>query len=117
MPKPTLKAETSAFIFFKPSGLPSGTRLIHKARYGNVDIQFDGKAGQIFKLTAKYGPLLEPGMALQTANKSAVVRIEVPVIDLTAPFSESEPAVREGIWASKLLLLWFRGLSKRIRAA
>ena len=110
MPKPTVKAETSAFVFFRPSALPKGVKLIHKARYGNVDIQFDGRAAQIDAITAKYGPRLEPGMSITQAGKSAVVRIEVPTIDLTAPFADSEATAREGIWAARLLLLWYRGL-------
>jgi len=112
MPKPTVKAETSAFVFFRPSLLPKGVKLIHKARYGNVDIQFDGRAAQIDEITAKYGPRLEPGMSIIQAGKSAVVRIEVPTIDLTAPFADSEAAAREGIWAARLLLLWYRSLQQ-----
>lgn len=114
MLKPTVKPETSGFIHFRPSVFPKGIKLTHKAMYGNVDIQFDGKAGEIEQLTAQYGQLLEPGMTIQRASKSAVIRIEVPIIDLTAPFPESEPAVREGIWAAKLLLLWYKALPKKI---
>lgn len=45
-------------------------------------------------------------MTVEVAGKSAVIRITVPPIDLRAPFIESEPAVKEGIWAAKLLNVW-----------
>jgi hypothetical protein len=117
MPKPAIKPATSAFVFFRPAGFPRGIKLIHKVPYAHVDIQFDGMASQITRLTRRYGPHLQHGMALEKASKSAVVRIQVPSIDMTAPFQESEPAVREGIWAAKLLFVWFRGLPSTLRAA
>lgn len=47
-------------------------------------------------------------MTLEAANKSAVVRPVVPRIDIRALLQDSEPAVKEGIWAASLLHLWVR---------
>lgn len=106
MARPDAKPATSAFIFFRPSGLPKSAQLVHKLPYGNVDIQLAGMAGELQKLGQQYGPLFEPGMTLEAANKSAAIRITVPPVEMRAPFAESESAVREGIWAAKLLNVW-----------
>lgn len=108
MPRPGEKPATSSFIQFRPLGLPKGVALLHKVPYGNVDIQFSGKAKEIADLEQRYATLLEPGMAIEPAAKSAVIRLSVPQIDMSAPFAISEPAVREGIWAAKLLLTWYK---------
>lgn len=106
MAKPDVKPATSSFIFFRPANFTKHAILVHKVPYGNVDIQLAGKAGELAKLNLKFGPLLEPGMTLEAANKSAVIRIAIPPIQMRAPFSDSESAVREGIWAAKLLNVW-----------
>jgi hypothetical protein len=108
MPRPGIKPATSAFIYFRPIALPKDVRLVHKMPYGNVDLQFAGMAKEIKALQNRYAPLLEPGMEIVPASKSAAVRIAVPEIDLASPFPASEQAVREGIWAARLLLLWFK---------
>lgn len=108
MPRPEVKPATSTFIYFRPASLPSGATLVHKLPYGNVDIQLAGKAATIDDVNTKYGPLLEPGMSVEAAGKSAVIRLTVPPIDMRAPFLDSEGAVREGIWAAKLLNVWFK---------
>lgn len=108
MPRPDPKPEASGFISFRPTALPKGVKLIHKVPYGNVDIQFDGKAKEIDSLKKLYGAFLEPGMTIKEAAKSAVVRVEVPRIDMSAPFLDSENVVREAIWAAKLLLVWYK---------
>ena len=106
MPKPETKPELSGFIAFQPAVLPKGVKLIHKVRYGNVDIQFAGKAEEVDALKTLYGTLPER-MHIEAAGKSAVVRLDVPCIDMSAPFLDSETAVREAIWAAKLLLVWY----------
>jgi hypothetical protein len=108
MPRPGAKPATSTFIYFHPHNLPRGVKLIHKALHGNVDLQFAGMANNLDVFQAQYGNLIEPGMVIESASKSGVIRINVPEIDPTAPFPDSEPAVREALWAAKLLLLWYR---------
>jgi hypothetical protein len=108
MPRPEVKPANSAFIYFRPAGLPRGVTLVHKLTYGYVDLQLAGKAATIDDVKAKYDPLLEPGMSVEAAGKSAVIRLTVPPIDMRAPFLDSEGAVREGIWAAKLINVWFK---------
>ncbi len=117
MKKPGVKPATSSFIHFYPSGLPRGATLIHKVPYGTVDIQFAGKARQVEELADRYGKHLQPGMRICPAGKSAVIRLEVPEVDMGAPFDEIEGAVREGIWAARHLLLWFQNVSQEVEAS
>jgi hypothetical protein len=107
MSEPGDKPELSGFISFQPKAFPKGVKLIHKVRYGNVDIQFAGKAEDVDALKILYGALPVQKMNIKPAGKSAVVRLEVPRIDMSAPFLDSESAVREAIWAAKLLLVWY----------
>jgi hypothetical protein len=106
MDPPATKPATSTFIYFHPAGLRKGVKLIHKLTYGNVDIQLANKAAILQAVNDKHGSFLESGMSIQVAGKSAVVRLKVPPINIQAPWADSEPAVREGIWAAKLLNLW-----------
>lgn len=86
MVKPEAKPAASRFIYFRPAGLPKGVQLIHKASYGHVDLQVAGMARALKSLGEKYGGFLEPGMALEVANKSAVFRLRIPRINIRAPF-------------------------------
>ncbi len=108
MARPDIKPAASTFIYFRPAVLSKGTWLVHKLPYGNVDLQLRGKAVSIEQLRQAYGSLLEPGMTLERAGKSAVIRLSVPPIDMRAPFPDSEPAVREALWAAKLLHVWYK---------
>lgn len=113
MPKPGVKPVNSTFIYFHPTGFPSGVMLVHKVGYGHVDIQLAGKAATIEEVNRKYGPFLQPGMTVQAAGKSAAIRLKIAPIDIHAPLPKSGGAVREGIWAAKLLNVWFKRIGPR----
>ncbi len=106
MKRPDAKPATSTFIYFHPAGLPKGIHLVHKFSFGIVDLQFAGMAAELKSLREKYGPLLEPAMRFDVAGKSAAVRLTVPPIDVRAPFTESEDAVKEGLEAAQRLSAW-----------
>jgi hypothetical protein len=109
MPKPSKKPASSCFVYFRPTGLQMGVSLIHKVVYGNVDLQFSGRASDIEALERGFATPPERDMSLETAGKSAVVRIRVAPIDMTAPFSSSKPIVEEGLRAAVRLIEWYRG--------
>lgn len=67
-----LHGTESKFIRFK-TAIPK-VFVIYKARQGNIDLQFTGKANKIFIPRI----LLENDMIFTVANKSAVVRISNP---------------------------------------
>lgn len=54
-----------------------------------MDLQLSGMGNQLEVVEQQYGPQLEEDMTIVKAAKSGAVRIEVPVIDLQAEFSES----------------------------
>ncbi len=108
MPRPGPKPAISNFIYFRPRGLPPDAKLIHKVLYGHVDIQFAGRAEDIDALEREYSGILEEGMHIQRAGKSAVIRMCVPEMDMTAPFAESLPHVRQSLAAATQLLNWHR---------
>ena len=108
MPKPSKKPASSCFVYFRPTGLHKGVSLIHKLVYGNVDLQFNGRGGDIEVLERGFATPPERDMSLEAAGKSAVVRVRVTPIDMTVPFSSSEPAVEEGLHAAVRLIEWYR---------
>jgi len=108
MKKPGSKPAASSFVHFHPSHLPRGATLLHKVAHGHVDIQFAGQAQNIEKVAERYVDDLQPGMMVCTAGKSAVIRLDVPEVDVAAPFEDVESGVREGIWAARHLSLWFK---------
>lgn len=108
MPRPDIKPTKSGFIRFKPAGLRQGVKLLHKVRYGNVDLQFAGMGERVGELEQRYRGRLEPGMFVEGAGKSAVVRVLVPRIDMSAPFGDTEAAVRKGLESALRLLELYR---------
>ncbi|MBL1150330.1 MAG: hypothetical protein HND42_09010 [Armatimonadetes bacterium] len=117
MPRPEPKGKAATFIRFNADGLLKDNTLMHKVSRKNescdfVDLQFANRGNDIELFRREYGHQIEPGMRIEQTNKSAVVRIEVPKIDVTVPFEESEIAVREGLWAAKLLLVWYKQLHR-----
>lgn len=108
MPEPGEKPAGSSFIYFRPAGLSKDVAVVHKVAYGNVDLQFAGLGDKIAALKAKYRDVLQPEMTIDRANKSAVVRIKVPGVDLGRPLSENRAAVEQGLTAATRLLRWYR---------
>ena len=112
MPRPSAKPAGSGFIRIKPLGLPRGVQLLHKVRYGNVDLQFAGKGDRVAELEAQYGAQLPSDARIEQAAQSAVVRRTVPLIDMSAPFVECQEAVRSSLKAALELLAWYRRVAK-----
>lgn len=106
MKRPSEKPAASAFVYFRPVALPSRVKLVHKLTHGRVDLQFCGLGGSFGPFVRRYRPGLPPGMQIEVAGKSAVIRLFVPKIDTTAPFARQETAVRSGLRAAKRLLRW-----------
>lgn len=116
MPKPGDKPSSSNFIQFKPLELAKGVQLWHKLPHGNVDLQFAGMGESLPEMQERYGALTGPNMSIERANKSAVIRLSVPVISTAAPFEQSESAARQGIDASLKLLQWYKDASSDLLA-
>jgi hypothetical protein len=108
---PVPKAEIpgdSHFIGFRPALLPAGVSLWHKVAYGHVDLQFAGMGDKLAELEQLYRSSLLPSMRVEKAAKSAVIRVRVEPVDMTATaFSNAETSIRQGIQAASLLLDWY----------
>lgn len=101
MPRPSNKPAISSFVLFRPSGLGRGVELIHKATYGHVDLQFAGYASRLDELEGTYGKNLGKNAYIDKANKSGVLRIDVPEINMEIP---STTNIRKGIRAAQQLM-------------
>lgn len=108
MPRPKVKPADSTFVYFRPPGLGKQVAIVHKLTYGNVDLQFAGMGANTAALKTQYSNALEPGMIIDRATKSGVVRIRVPPLNVALPLSESLPAAEQGIRAALQLLRWHR---------
>jgi len=110
MNKPKTKPSGSSFIYFNPSDLPSKIRLIHKVAYGFVDLQFSGMGDHLEVLNRILRPRLLSEMSILKTNKSAVVRITVPKINMVNSLDLNEGLIVDGIKSAQFLLDWFIGL-------
>jgi hypothetical protein len=112
MPKPKDRPAASSFIYFKPVSLAKNVSLVHKVCDGNVDLQFNGMGRRIEELEQRFRNLLESDMQVEPAAKSAVIRIRVPEIDMTADFSTVRADVRKALSAAVRLLSWYKRVEK-----
>ena len=98
----------SNFVHFRPPELPPSVSLVHKARYGNVDLQFSGMGDKLDEMHRLYRKHLVPPMRIEMANKSAVIRIRIEPFEMSmVEFSEAEDIVRKAIEAAITLLDWY----------
>lgn len=119
MPKPKEKIPAgSHFIVFRPNVLPGNVKLKHKVGYGHVDLEFRGMGDHLGEMEQLYRHLLPPGMRIEPAAKSAVVRALVEPVDMThTDFTQAEPIMRKAIDAAALLLEWFNTVANRDRGS
>jgi len=97
MQEPTGKPATSSFVFFRAPKLFAGIRLVHKMRHGNADIQIAGWGTRVHELTDALAGKLDDGMKITNANKSAVIRLQVPVLNLQGSYDEQAQSVDDGL--------------------
>jgi len=106
MRTPEGRPSGSAFAWF-PCAMPGDLKLCHKLAKGLVDLHFRSMGDRVLHLRAALAPIIEPGMEVRKASKSAVVRIEVPPLSPTGlSVIQQEAAVRQGIVAAKRLYEW-----------
>lgn len=105
----------------KPSGRPSGSGRVHfkrsetgainadvahKTGRGVVDLQLRGRGSRLSQVTATLAPLLEAGMSVEPAQKSAAVRLHVKKLDRQLPAQAQSEAILQGLAAAALLTDW-----------
>lgn len=95
------------FMYFHPTPLPSSIYLVHKLRFGKVDLQFYGLGKNTAELHRVIGHKLRGTYSLMRAGESAVIRIEVPALKTKDSFSKQASEVRKGLAALLELYRWY----------
>ena len=108
MSEPKSKPSRAGFIYFRPGTLPHGVAIVHKLRHGFLDLQFANLGRQLSKIREEFGSTLLPGMKIERAAKSGVIRQTVPVFDTGRPFAEQATTARMCIERAAALLRWYR---------
>jgi hypothetical protein len=99
----------SSWLTFRPQDLPTRPRSVlieFKCRMGQVDLTFSNTDFSLFK--QKVEPLLQVGMSIHKAGKSATVRIGVEAFKVSVPDEVALSKVRAGFAASVRLINFYR---------
>lgn len=110
MREPGQKPASEGFVHFRPLGFPKEVSVIHKFRRGFVDLQFAGMGERVTELLERYDGQPVEGMKIVRASKSGAVRLDVPKLRTTEPFSNQVADVERGLTAAKAMAQWFLGL-------
>jgi len=108
MSEPRSKPSRAGFIYFRPGALPHGVSIVHKLRHGLLDLQFANLGRNLSKIREEFGAALLPGMKIERAAKSGVIRQTVPVFDTGRPFPEQATTARACIERAAALLRWYQ---------
>lgn len=79
--------------------------LVYKMERGQADLQFSGTLASA--LASATSGILEPGMSIAPAKKSASVRLTVPVLDFAAEIEGQTENIRFGLAACDRLRAFF----------
>ena len=79
--------------------------IVYKPVNGNADLQFDNMQEEVLRNAV--GHVLDPDMVVEQAQKSASIRIKVPVVDFGRSAEEQKEAIRQGIQAAERLRQFF----------
>jgi len=108
----------SHFIVFRPATLPPNVKLKHKVGYGHVDLEFRDMGDRLREMERLYRAALLPGMRIEKAAKSAVIRVRVDPVDIThADFASCEHSIRKDIETAAILLDWFMKIQPEAQAS
>lgn len=106
--RPGVKPGRSTWLYFREAegfGRGSAAVVVYKAERGQADLQFAGTSAA--DLFARVGALLDPGMEVATASKSASIRITVPVVDFNGAAETQVAAIENGLAACEALRAFY----------
>jgi hypothetical protein len=108
MKKPDVKPSGSGFVLFPhPHGFTGGANIVHKLKFGYVDLQLRGMGNQINAVRAALADALDPDMNIEQAAKSAAIRINVPKVRADHGLTDQREQVCTGIDTAERLRQWF----------
>lgn len=105
MKKPDF-ARNSTWIVFRPQDFPSRVHIDLKGNKGVVDLTFSGV--QFSRLEPAVAHLLQDGMSVHQAGRSAVIRLHINLLHVPDLGPESENVLREAFGACSRLISFFR---------
>lgn len=108
MKKPAVKPSGSGFVLFPhPHGFTGGANIVHKLKFGYVDLQLRGMGNQINAVRVAFADALDPDMTIEQAAKSAAIRINVPKVRADQGIANQLEQVTTGIDTAERLRQWF----------
>jgi hypothetical protein len=108
MPDPGGKPGGAGFIWFRPEGVPyPAIEIVHKLQRGIVDLQLARLGERVPEVASALAGLLQPGMSVARAHRSAVVRLTCLGADPNREFEAQVDAAHAGLVAASRLLEWF----------
>lgn len=108
MKKPDVKPSGSGFVLFShPRGFSRNANIVHKLKFGYVDLQLRGLGNQLNAARSNFRGVLEDGMSIEQAAKSAAIRIQVPKVRADHGISNQYEQVCAGIDTAERLRVWY----------
>jgi len=105
MKKPTGSAEEASWVEFAPEEFPREVRIIHKMPQGFMDLSF--AMTTLAMIQPPYQPYTDNDMTFKENGKTAVIRINVPLIDPQQGFESQRDIVNFALQkAEKLYQLY-----------
>ncbi len=100
--------KNSFFFYFKPKkiGLNNKDTIVHKAPYGNIDLQLAGKAEDIALIKEKFESILPEEVEIVKAGKSLCFRINTEPINVLQDFESQIDLIKDSINKANLLYEW-----------
>lgn len=102
--KLSLKPTNSDRQYFRTRPINKDLKIVHKRAKGCVDLQIAGMWERLDELSDKLSGIICDEIELVQANKSAALRISVPILDRFSLFEEQVENVNKGLIAVKRLL-------------
>ena len=108
MKRPGVKPSGSGFVaFHHPKGFPRGVDIVHKLKFGYVDLQLRGMGHQLNAVRNEFRSGLEQDMTIEQAAKSAAIRIHVQKVRADHGMPQQLDNVTLGIDTAERLRKWF----------
>jgi hypothetical protein len=104
------QSQPAPVSYISAPDLPPGVRLVHKTRHGYVDLQFHRMGKRLQPLRGWCGNHLKPGMTLQRASGSAVIRVKVPRISTSDGLDQQAEEATQALSTARSLLAWYLSL-------
>jgi len=104
MASPGRRPAGSHWMQFRPSCLPRGVVIQHKASHGRVDLELRGMADHAQEFARRYANQIPSDFRIVRASKSLAIRCAVPRIDHQQPFANQISEVSEALTAACTML-------------